>query len=438
MKTLFLDLFSGISGDMFLGAMLDLGVSEQALLGELNKLGVEGWHIHITRANRGGVSALRFEVHLQHSHEDHDRLRHGVNDHHQHPHTHEHGHEHPPQGEPGQTPHHGEPHTHPERNFADIRTLIERSPLGDWVKAKAVAVFRRVAEAEGRVHGQRPEDVHFHEVGAVDSIVDIVGACVALDLLGRPRVLASPVVEGTGFVRCAHGQLPLPAPATLEILAARGVPLSQCEEPHELVTPTGAALLAEFAEAFGPAPSFTPSRVGYGAGGRQNLTRPNVLRAVLGEAQAAPQHDWEHDTVALLETNLDDLNPEILGALVERALAAGALDVFYIPIQMKKSRPGVLVSLLCQPADANRFAEMLLSETSAFGLRCQTMERRKLRRQIVQVATSYGPVEVKVGTLNGRRVQVAPEFESCRRLAERAGVPLKEVYAAAMRSDDLA
>jgi uncharacterized protein (TIGR00299 family) protein len=294
-------------------------------------------------------------------------------------------------------------------------------------------VFHRIAVAEGKIHGLPPEKVHFHEVGAVDSIVDIVGACIALEQLGKPRVLAAPVVEGAGFIYCAHGRFPLPAPATLEILGARGVGVTQCEERHELVTPTGAALLAEFAENFGPMQGLVATKVGYGLGARDNQTRPNVLRAVLGEASSAGSNatnDWETDNITVIETNLDDINAEILGHFVEKALTEGALDVFHTPIQMKKNRPGVLLSVLCAAAEADRFSELVLRETSAFGVRRYSTERRKLKRELVTVKTPYGEVTVKVGKLNGKVVQAAPEFESCRRMATKTGVPLKEVYEA--------
>jgi len=313
--------------------------------------------------------------------------------------------------------------------------LIETSPLDPWVKAKSVAVFERIAVAEGKIHGRPPGEVHFHEVGAVDSIVDVVGACVALNLLGRPAVAAGPVVEGTGFVRCAHGRMPLPAPATLEILAARGVAIAQCEEPNELLTPTGAALLAEFAESFGPLAGLVPRRVGYGVGTRDNRTRPNIVRAVLGEkagGEAGAAHDWEQDTVAVLETNLDDVTAEILGAFVERALKEGALDVFHTPVQMKKTRPGILLTVLCPAGDADRFGRLILRETPAFGVRQTLASRRKLRRDFRTVTTPHGPVTVKLGTLDGAVVQAAPEFESCRAAAEAAGVPVRLVYEAAV------
>jgi hypothetical protein len=287
-----------------------------------------------------------------------------------------------------------------------------------------------------------PERVHFHEVGAVDSIVDVVGACIALELLGKPRLLASPVVDGTGWTRCAHGLLPVPAPATLEILGARGIPLTQCQETDELVTPTGAALLAEFAESFGPMTGLAAERIGYGLGTRDNKTRPNVLRAVLGtqplvqSPKSGDGLDWETDRVAVLETNLDDINAQILGNFMEKALAAGALDVFNTPIQMKKSRPGVLLTVLCAEADADKFTEMMLRETSSFGVRRHAAERRKLRREFATVKTAHGKVTVKLGKLGGKVLHAAPEFESCRELAERAGVPVKEIYEEALRSLD--
>jgi hypothetical protein len=269
-------------------------------------------------------------------------------------------------------------------------------------------------------------------VGAVDSIVDIVGACVALEFFGQPRVLASKAVDGFGWIDCAHGRFPIPAPATLEILAARGVPISQCEEPHELITPTGAALLAEFVEAFGPMTELVPERIGFGVGGRENKTRPNVVRAILGRSATATEHDWETDTVAVLETNLDDANPEGLGHFLDKAMAAGALDVCLTHAQMKKNRPGVLLTVLCALEEADKFSELILRHTSAFGVRRTSADRRKLRRQFRFVQTPFGEVSVKIGQLDGKVVQTAPEYESCRKLAEEKNVPLKMVYEAAL------
>ncbi len=422
MKTLYLDNFSGISGDLFLGALLDLGVELPRLERELSKLGLADYHLHAERRQKGGIEGVKFDVHLESNHH-HDEP--GRPEHHVHPHE--------------QGP--GRGHA---RTFAEIRELIARSGLSDWVKQKSIAVFERVAIAEGKIHGQPASEVHFHEVGAVDSIVDIVGACVALELLDKPRLLAGPVVDGTGWIDCAHGRLPIPAPATLEILSARGVAISQCDEPSEMVTPTGAALLAELVESFGPMRDLAPTKVGYGLGTRDHKTRPNVLRAVLGEMMAADETgpagrpgtalDWETDTVAALETNLDDINSEILGRFVEIALGEGALDVFFTPVQMKKNRPGVLLTVLCALADADRFSELILRETSAFGVRRHAAERRKLRREVIAVKTAFGEVAVKLGRLNGQVIQAAPEFASCKQLAEQAKVPLKQIYEAALKA----
>ncbi|MCU0782930.1 MAG: nickel pincer cofactor biosynthesis protein LarC [Verrucomicrobia bacterium] len=425
MKTLYLDIFSGISGDMLLGSLIDLGVDAGRLERELKKLKLRGYHLHVARKQKSGIAGVKFDVHLAEAHEpDH---QHGT--HHEHH-------------------HHGAGGT-----FAEIKKLISRSKLSPWVKCKSVAVFQRIAVAEGKIHGIPSARVHFHEVGAVDSIVDIVGACIALEMLGKPRMLSAPVVEGVGWVNCAHGRFPVPAPATLAILGARGIGVSQCDEPHELVTPTGAALLAEFVESFAPMSGLVAEKIGFGLGTRNNRTRPNVLRAVLGRTGVAPVSEfplkrepkketgatpvlrnlnWETDRVAVLETNLDDISGEILGHFVERTLAAGALDVFHTPIQMKKNRPGVLLTVLCAEADADKFAEMILRETTAFGVRRTVAERRKLRREFKSVKTPLGAVTVKIGRLDGRVVQASPEYESCKKLSARTKIPLRQVYDAAV------
>src|ERR1039457_2721199 len=298
MKLLYLDLFSGIAGDMFIAALLDLGVDANRLERELKKLKLGGYHLHISRRQKSAIAGVKFDVHLAHEHE--------------HSHGHHHEHEH----------HHGQSHDE-IRNFSEIKHLISRSKLSAWVKQKSIAVFQRIAEAEGKIHGMPPAEVHFHEVGAVDSIVDIVGAAIALELLGKPRVFASPVVEGTGWIDCAHGRFPVPAPATLAILGARGIGVTQCEEPHELVTPTGAAILAEFVESFGAMENLVAETTGFGLCTRDNKTRPNVLRAILGTGdkcrvtsdpkRATTEHpslvtrhssplDWETDRVAVMMT----------------------------------------------------------------------------------------------------------------------------------------
>jgi len=441
MKTLYLDIFSGIAGDMFIAALLDLGVDAKKLERELNKLKLDGWHLHIARGQKSAIAGIKFDVHLAHvhghahTHEGHEHSHeHGHHhEHHAHEHPHDHHHDHA----------HEEHHHEEQRNFAEIKKLIFRSKLSAWVKQKSIAVFRRIADAEGKIHGLPPNEVHFHEVGAVDSIVDIVGATIALESLGKPRVLASPVVEGTGWIRCAHGRFPVPAPATLAILGARKIPVSQCDEPHELVTPTGAALLAEFVESFGAMENLVAEKIGFGLGTRDNQTRPNVLRAVFGTQSkvqspkskvAAAELDWETDKVAVLETNLDDCPGEILGAFVETALTTGALDVFHTPIQMKKNRPGVLLTVLCAEAEADKFSELILRETTAFGVRKTMAERRKLRREFTEIATPHGKVAIKIGRLGGKVVQTAPEFESAKKIAAKTGVPVKQVFTAAVQA----
>jgi len=410
---------------MFIAALLDLGVDARQLERELKKLKLDGYHLHISRQQKSAIVGVKFDVHLA-PEPDHEHAHDHGHQHHEHEHHHDHSHD-------------------DSRNFSEIKQLISRSKLSAWVKQKSIAVFQRIAEAEGKIHGLPPGEVHFHEVGAVDSIVDIVGAAIALELLCKPRVFASPVVEGTGWIRCAHGRFPVPAPATLAILGARGIGLTQCEEPHELVTPTGAALLAEFVERFGAMENLVAEKIGFGLGTRDNKTRPNVLRAVLGKGikktsniqhrtSNIQSHDWETDRVAVLETNLDDCTGEILGHFVETALAAGALDVFHTPIQMKKNRPGVLLTVLCAETDADKFSELMLRETTAFGVRKTIAERRKLRREFAEVKTAFGEVTVKIGRLGGKVVQAAPEFEPAKKLAAQKKVPLKQIFEAVKNS----
>ncbi|MGI8891183.1 MAG: nickel pincer cofactor biosynthesis protein LarC, partial [Chthoniobacterales bacterium] len=294
--------------------------------------------------------------------------------------------------------------------------------------------FERIAVAEAKIHGVEVAQVAFHEVGAADSISDIVGACVALEALGAPRVIVSPLREGRGWIDCAHGRFPLPAPATLEIL--RGVELEQVDESWESITPTGAAIARELAETFGVMPRMEIERIGYGIGTRDLPTRPNVLRAVLGHAVELEPNDFETDTIVELETSLDDLSPELTGAATERLLALGALDVTLTPQQMKKNRPGVLLSVLCEPALESKLVNALLTETSAFGLRRSEKLRYKLQRRFEKVTTPFGEVTVKLGLLRGAIVQVAPEYESCRAAARRSDQTLSAIYQAARLAFD--
>jgi uncharacterized protein (TIGR00299 family) protein len=312
--------------------------------------------------------------------------------------------------------------------------MITGSGLSDFVKRHAVGIFERIAKAEGKVHGMKPEEVKFHEVGALDSIADIVLACVGIEALGVEKVYVSPLAEGRGWIESAHGRFPVPAPATLEILT--GIELGAMEEAMEFITPTGAAIVAEFAESFGPMPAMKIEKIGYGVGTRVSKSRPNVLRAVLGELadRARAAGDYERDSVTRIETNLDDLSPEILGAVTGELLKTGALDVFLTPVQMKKGRPGVQLTALCEEGTVGRVAELIFRQTTAFGLRMDRIDRLKLRREMETVKTEYGEVTVKVGYIGDERVQVSPEFESCRVLSEKTGKPVRVIFEAAVRS----
>lgn len=401
MRTLYLDCFSGISGDMTVGALRDLGVEEKVFHDALAALDLgREFQARFSRGSRQNVAGCKFDVDAQIVFSTKPAA--GANLHQ--PHGHAHG-----------------------RSFREIRELIEKSSLSDFVKDRAIAVFQRIAEAEGKIHGLPPAEVGFHEVGAIDSIADIVAACAGIEALKVEQVRASHLTEGTGWIDCDHGKFPLPAPATLEILA--GIPLRQIDEPLEFITPTGAALLAEFASAFGPLPEMKIEKIGYGLGTRDTRPRPNVLRAVLGECTGTPEA--EVDEVTQIETNLDDMTPELAGAAMERLFGAGALDVFYTPAQMKKNRPGFVLTVLCVPEKAAELARIILAETSAFGVRMHRTERMKLRREFRDVDTPYGSVRIKLGFLGDELVQAAPEYESCREAAQRAGVSVRDVHLAA-------
>jgi uncharacterized protein (TIGR00299 family) protein len=423
MRTLYLDCFAGASGDMLLGALLDCGLDFDFLRRELAKLGVEGYELSLRRVDRSGISAAKFDVHLHAS--DHAAGREPAHFG-PHEHGHHHGHEHTHQGhEPDHHDHHS--HEPGHRSLAEIKRLIAASSLGAEVKARARAVFERLGEAEAKVHNVPVEQVHFHEVGAIDSIVDIVGACLGLDALGITRIICSPLHLGSGTFTCAHGTYPVPGPATAELL--RGAPVYSTEIKGELVTPTGAAIIATLAAGFGPLPVMRVARVGYGAGTREYPKFPNVLRAIIGE----PEADETPTRVTVIEANLDDLNAQVFGHLMELALAEGALDLFYTPVQMKKNRPGTLLTLLCAPEDRERMTTLIFRETTTLGLRYRDEQREVLRREHVLVETPYGPIKVKVARApDGRVINYAPEFEDCREAAARHQVAVREVQTAAL------
>lgn len=424
MPALFFDCSSGISGDMTVGALLDAGADADALRAELAKLGLSSeFHVHVSRQSRQMIEGTKFVVHVESEKRDHG---------HGHVHSHEHGHGHTHSHTIEHTHHHAHEHTHEHgRNHREIRELIGRSALSEFVKTHALGIFQRIAVAEGRIHGRPPEDVGFHEVGAVDSIVDIVAACVCLEQLGCPEVIASYLFDGTGSIRCAHGNFPLPAPATLEILTS--IPIRQIDEPYEFITPTGAAILAEFSQGFGPMPLLSVTKIGYGIGTRDLSARPNVLRVVLGErvVQAQDFRGFESDSVIQIETNIDDMTPELLAGLQDTLIAEGALDAFLTPVHMKKSRPGFLLTVVTAPEHAERLTRRILTQTTAFGLRYHRRDRWKLRRDFTPVSTEYGDVVIKRGFLGPEIVQLVPEYESCASAARRQGVPVRVVFAAA-------
>ena len=445
MRILFLDCFSGISGDMTVGALCDLGVKPSTFEWELSKLDIGNFHMHFERKQRKNIEGVKFGIHAGSTHthdQDEDPDEHGQIHAHAHEHEHEHEHAHAEHDHGHHHDHdhdhdHGHDHEHSHgRSYVEIRSLLETSDLSAFVKKHALSIFRRVAEAEAKIHGATVESIGFHEVGALDSIADIVLACVGIEELGVEEIHVGKLADGRGWVDCAHGRFPIPAPATLEIL--RGFPVAQIDEPYEFITPTGAAIAAEFGQGFGTMPAMTIEKIGYGLGNRQLESRPNVLRAVLGERVgevAAAESGFATDTVTQIETNIDDLSPEIIGATIDRLLADGALDAFFTPAQMKKNRPGVLLTVLCEPAKVAALSALIFRETSSFGLRLSEKRRLKLERRFETVQTAHGEIQVKLGfDAAGTLLQVAPEFESCRAAAERTARPLREVYAAAIQA----
>ena len=381
MKIAYFDAFSGISGDMTVGAFLQLGVSLDALRHELNTLDLSGYRLRQTIRQRSGIQATKFEVEV-----------------------------HQPQG---------------ERASRAIADMLRVSALVPQVKEMALRIFDVLAQAEGHIHGVPPQDVHFHEVGAVDSIVDIVGTAFCLHTLGIEQVYVSPLPMGSGVVTSRHGILPVPGPATLELL--KGFPVCLADGQSELVTPTGAAILAAVAQP-GSVPAVQIEAVGYGAGERELSDRPNLLRVIIGQTQEPPRTDQ----LLVLETNIDDLNPEFYEHVMERVLAAGARDVFLCPIHMKKNRPGILLWVLCEVADRERLSGLLFAETSTLGIRVYPVERLALRREHKTLETRYGRVGIKLAHQPDGRIHIAPEYEDCKRCAREHDVPLSVVYEAAL------
>ena len=428
MRLLHIDAFAGISGDMSVSALRDLGVPEQVFQEALAALNIVLPACRFERGDRNGISGWRFLV------TGHEGNEGGEATHHHHDHTHddaEHSHSHPHTHAGHEQHSHIHDHEH-GRNHSEIVNLITGSALQENVKSLALNVFRRIAVAEGAVHGVPPERVGFHEVGAEDSIADIICACAGLVHLGVDLVSCGPLIEGSGHIHCAHGTFPLPAPATLGILKEKGIPFRQVDEPWEHITPTGAAILAEFASSFVPMPEMAVTAIGYGLGSRQTPNRPNALRLILGESVESTKDGLEE--IVELRCNLDDLTPEHAASALESLISAGALDATLTPTVMKKGRAGWILEVLTPEEKAAELSELIMRQTSAFGVRRHRMERLKLERHFEEVKTKYGNITIKVGTLRGEIIQRTPEFSSCAKAANMHGVATREVHTAALQA----
>lgn len=417
MKVLYYDCFCGISGDMNLGALLDLGVDQQYLRQELSKLKLDAeYELQIRTDSKKGITGTRVDVLVKneiegHKH-DHDLLQvllHGGHGHHHH--------------EEDQISHivHDKPPHHEHRNLKDIENIIKTSSLNDRVKKLSLDMFMKVAEAEAKVHGKSLYEVHFHEVGATDSIVDMVGAAVCLDYLKVDKIMASSVQVGGGFVKCAHGIIPIPAPATVEIL--KNIPVKSGIVPFETTTPTGAAILATNVVIFTDKIDFSIEKIGYGIGHRE-LDIPNVLRVYIGQEEAGEEREEQY----ILETNIDDMNPELYGYIEEKLLTQGALDVFKTPISMKKGRAATKLSILVNGKREKDVLDVIFKETTSIGLRKYKVEKIMLKRDFVEIKTKYGNVTVKNAYYQGEKVKYKAEYEDCKKIAAEQNIPISRVY----------
>ena len=389
MKLAYFDCFSGISGDMTLGALVDAGCELELLRSGLAGLQVPGWTMSSEKVWKNGISATYLKVATE------DQSKH--------------------------------------RGLSAILEILDKSKLIDSVRKNASAIFRKLGEAEASVHDVPLEKVHFHEVGAVDAMVDIVGACIGFAALGIQKFACSPLNVGGGTVKMAHGVLPVPAPATAKLL--QGKPTYSNGVQKELVTPTGAAIVATLCDSFGPQPAMSVSAIGYGAGTTDLEGQPNVVRIMIGEVAQKVIAGFDEE-ISVIEANLDDMNPQIYGYFLEKALATGALDVYTTPVQMKKNRPGTLLTVLCKPSDSNTLISLIFAETTTFGVRTYQAQRRILPRESVKVHTQFGDVRIKLSRVNGRILHVAPEYDDCRKLAVEKNVPLQRVINDALRAYD--
>jgi len=451
MRIAYLDCFSGISGDMFLGALVDAGVPIELLDKTIAALDI-GARLEMSKVSRSGITATKVDVYAG-GEKDLPREvyweRRDEAEKHSHPNDHSHGgeHEHDHEGHSsraGAPAPHGHAHSHGQlsesartgvsaphvhgRGLKEIREIIRKAAISEGAKQAATAIFEALGTAEAKIHNTEIEEIHFHEVGAVDAMVDIVCAAVGAEALGVDEIVCSPLNVGGGLVKCAHGEFPVPAPATLELL--KGAPIYSSGVEKELVTPTGAAIVKILAKRFSPFPEMKVEKIGYGAGSRDIPGHANVLRISIGEA--ASRISIEHlnvsaEIISVLEANLDDLSPQVFGYVMDRLLDEGALDVFGVPVQMKKNRPGAVLTVLCKPEDAAKLTKLIFAETTTLGVRQREEQRVALARRWVTVGTKWGDVRVKIASLNGTVTNYAPEYEDCRRIAVERHVPLKDV-----------
>jgi pyridinium-3,5-bisthiocarboxylic acid mononucleotide nickel chelatase len=451
MRIAYLDCFSGISGDMFLGALVDSGVPPSVLEETVAALNI-GARLEISRVNRSGISATKVDVYSHgekdlpreeywaqqaHKHELERQHRH---EHHHAEHSHTHDHQaiaveatEPPAGILHEHHSHG-------RGLTEIRQIISRAAISPTARQTAIRIFESLGSAEGHIHNTDIETIHFHEVGAIDAMVDIVCAAVGSEALGVDEIVCSPLNLGGGTVQCAHGTFPVPAPATLELL--KQAPVYSSGVQAELVTPTGAAIVKNLATRFAAFPPMKVGKIGYGAGTRDFAAHANVLRITIGELESSaeeaanptPPKNISLETVTVLEANLDDLNPQVFGYVMDQLLAQGALDVFGVPVQMKKNRPGMVLTVLCRPEQADALAQLIFRETTTLGVRQHEERRQVLAREWVNVSTDWGTVRIKIACMNGKVTHYAPEYEDCRQIATEHKIALKEVMQAAVQS----
>jgi len=377
MRVAYFNCFSGISGDMVLAALVDLGWSVKELERELDKLDLSGYQVEAKKVAKKGITSTQIEIHIE---EDKK-----------------------------------------ERKLKDILSILDKSKLEKKIKERSRAIFIRLASVEAKIHGKSPQKIHFHELGGLDTIIDVVGAVAGMKYLGIEKMYSSSLPLGKGFVKCSHGTIPVPAPATLELL--KGVPVYGSNIEAELVTPTGAAIISTLAENFGQMPPMEIDNIGYGAGQR-DLPIPNLLRVSLGMLKNV----YEEDVVSLIQTNIDDMNPEFYEHIIDRLFDEGVLDVFLTPIQMKRTRPATMLSVITDEEKIERMLEVIFDETTTLGVRISKIKRRKLNRESRKVVTKYGKIEVKVGKLDGIVKNVSPSYEECRKIATRLNIPLKKVY----------